>query len=336
MTESPSARASGKDLRIETLRAFAILLVVGSHVIHDAAVEPARGMYDYINDALLNIRIPLFTVISGYLYGQRRVFAGRIRGFLWGKTRRILLPLLVVTSLEFLASCFLPGVNQPETLANLWRALIFPYEHFWFLQAIFLIFVLMAALDGFGWLRRDAAAAGLFGISLVWYLVEPRLGVEIDVFSFGAVSLLLPFFVLGYVTTSRDFFSSRWLATPILLAVLLAGLALQQLDWFLDLPYASTPRSVVSLMIGVSGTALLLRHRKALPGFAWLGSFAYAIYLYQGFGASVGRRIAHLLPFDSPHFYLLLVIGIAASAGVVVELVMTRVPVLRTLLLGKR
>lgn len=323
-----------KDLGIETLRAFAIIFVVMSHVIHDAEMKPAADFYEYLNHTLKHIRLPLFTVISGYLYGMRPVSKGRLGMFVRGKFRRILIPLWVVSSLEYFLSSILPGVNKPEVLSGIWKVFFFPYEHFWFLQVIFIIFMIVALFDWSGFLKRDLFLVGFFGVSLLLYLYYKHLGLNLSFFSLGTVTYLLPFFLIGYMFSSRNDLVSRWARSPLLIALLIGGVALQQLDWFLDLPYDSSKRSMVGLLIGLTSAILLLRYRFKLPVLGTVGSYAYAIYLYQGFGTTVGRRIAGLLPEMSPHFYIILVVSAAVVFGMMTEIIVSRIPYLKTLMLG--
>jgi len=322
------------DYRIETLRAFAILFVVGSHVVGDSEMESVRGFYQYVNHSVQNVRLPLFTVISGYLYGLRPVVAGRYLSFLAGKVRRILVPLFVVSALEYLAVSLLPGVNEPLPLGDIWRIFFFPFEHYWFLQVIFIIFVVVGALDRWSLLKSNAALGVFFALTCALYLFYKKLGVSLSFFSLGTVTYLIPFFVMGYMTSARTDVLNRWGRSPVLLTLLVVGVALQQLDWFLDLPYATSKRTLVGLVIGLSGAALLIRHRFRLPVLCSVGSYAYAIYLYQGFGTSFGRRVAGLLGDMSPHLYFALVVGVAVVFGIGVEFVVKRIPRLRTLLLG--
>ncbi len=323
-----------KDQRIETLRAIAIIFVVGSHLINDQQMNSASSFYNYLDQAVRHIRLPLFTVISGYLYGLRPVESGKLISFLKGKARRIVIPLFVVSSLEFICSSLLPGVNHPENIGNLWKVLVFPYEHYWFLQVIFLIFVTMGILEVTGILKRNAGLLVTFILSVFLYLFYQDFGLNLSLFSIGTVTYLFPYFLVGYMISNRAEMLKQIVKTRLLVLLLILGVVLQQCDWFFDLPYSTAKRTVVGLLIGVCSSALLLRHRFKVSVLSSIGSFAYAIYLFQGFGTTIGRRLAEYLPIDSPHLYFPFVIAIAVVFGIVVELVVVRIKLLRTVLLG--
>ncbi|HKK71496.1 MAG TPA: acyltransferase [Candidatus Krumholzibacteria bacterium] len=325
-----------KDEGIETLRAFAIFLVVAAHVVNDPEMDPADDLYEYLNNSFKAIRMPLFTAISGYLYGLRPVRPGKLAGFLRGKARRLVLPLIVVSGLEYFFSAVMPGVNQPEVLSGIWRVVFFPYEHFWFLQVVAIIFVLVAVLDRYGWLQRDAVFLTVAGFSVLAFLYYDRLDLDLSLFSLGTVTYLLPFFLVGYAFSARSAWFSKWLPTPALLVLFGVGLALQQWAWFTDAGFDTTRRSYVGLAIAIGSASLLLRHRVAIPGVHRVGSHAYAIYLYQGFGTAVGRRIVDAAGITSPHLYILGVVGIALLFGIVVEVVLRRSSWLRVPFLGLR
>lgn len=135
------------DESIQTLRAVAIILIVAFHISTDPELDSSRALYDSFTYLFQNIRLPIFTIISGYLYASRPIAGGKIRSFVSGKARRILLPLFAVSSVEYLTISLAPGINSPADLADIWKIYVFPYQQYWFLQAIFLIFILIVILD---------------------------------------------------------------------------------------------------------------------------------------------------------------------------------------------
>jgi len=139
-----------KDDSIESLRAIAIILVLGIHITADPVISNSTDFYSYLSLAFQNIRMPLFTVISGYLYAQRRLYSKYLYSFFQGKARRLLIPLIFVSCCEFISKGVLPGVNNPTDLHNLWKVIIYPYEHYWFIQTILIIFFVVGLMDAIG------------------------------------------------------------------------------------------------------------------------------------------------------------------------------------------
>src|SRR5690606_6901179 len=121
--------------------------LVSVHVVGidpQAGLRVADGFMRYFNDALAYIRMPLFTFLSGVVYAYRP-FGGDAGQFVAGKCRRLLLPMLVVGTLFAVAQTYTPGAN--DAVEN-WRLLhILPVAHFWFIEAIFIIFMIMIPLE---------------------------------------------------------------------------------------------------------------------------------------------------------------------------------------------
>ena len=326
-----------KDHSIETLRGLAIILVVGFHITNDGPIAPAQDVYDYLGYSFQNIRLPLFTIISGYLYGVRPVVGpGYYGGFVQGKVRRILLPLVVVASLQFLAKAVLPGVNNPEPIHDLWKAFLLPYEHFWFLQVIFLLFLFVGVLGHLKILPYFRNWLILIAASFIVYLVYPWSNVSLKFFSLGATTYLLPYFLLGYgIAVHGD----RILRSAPLygwVALFLMAFGYQQYLWFEGSVDEASKRTVLGLAVSLSAAAILFRFRIPVWGLAGIGSYAYTIYLYQGFGTSFGRRVFGVLPDVGPHVYFIGMVCIAVGFGIAAEIVIGRIPYLRTLFLGLR
>lgn len=323
-----------KDNSIESLRGIAILLVIALHVNNDGPVESARHFYDYISYTFQNIRLPLFTVISGYLYGCRPVIGGYYKSFVFGKVRRILLPLATVVTLEILSKEYLPGVSERAYISDLLVYIFFPYEHFWFLQVIFIIFIVVGLLDFFLLLESFKNWILVFCAAMVWYLLYPILGLDIPFFSIGTTAYLLPFFLLGYGIARFPGVIFGGTASRIWLLVFAFTIFFQQLEWFYGDPGIASKRSVLGLAVSVSSCAMLFLYRKNIWGLRIIGSYAFTIYLYQGFGSGVGRRLGAFLGNDHPHLYFLLVVSCTVLFGMILEFCIKRVPKLRTFMLG--
>lgn len=85
---------------IETLRGLACFLRVRYHVLGpfpSSGLRVADGLVRWFNDGLAYLPMPLFTVLSGLVYGLRPFATGdSSQAFLLGKVRRLLIPMLVV------------------------------------------------------------------------------------------------------------------------------------------------------------------------------------------------------------------------------------------------
>ncbi|WP_306751793.1 acyltransferase family protein [Paracoccus actinidiae] len=133
------------------MRGLAVLLLVSFHVI--GATSDAGLQLDYPHplrvfaDLLIDLRMPLFAFIAGYVYGLRPIQLGQYGSFVSGKFKRLAVP----GSIAMLIFAFLSTMAGRESFAvgagDLCRIFVFPYAHYWFLQAILLIFLLHGLIE---------------------------------------------------------------------------------------------------------------------------------------------------------------------------------------------
>jgi len=324
------------DDSIESLRAIAIILVLGIHVTGDPVISESTNLYGYLSHAFVNVRMPLFTVISGYLYAHRRVIQGAFQSYLEGKARRILVPLIFVSSCEFISKSILPGVNNPTDLQEIWKVAVYPYEHYWFLQAIFVIFLLVGVLDYLKIIGSFRSWVILFICSIIVSIGYADFKLSITFFSIGHATYLLPYFIIGYglVVFRNNLFTKR-IVNIALFAFFVAYLC-QNYLWFSSELAPSSPRSMLGVIVSSTACFLLMYYRKPIWGARIIGSYAFTIYLYQGFALSLARRISQLFSIQNPHIYFIFMISFAIAFGITVAVLVSKIPTLRKLMLGVR
>lgn len=332
-----------KNTHIETLRGIAILLVVMGHVI---GVDGKGGMqvaddslFRYFYDLFATIRMPLFTVISGWVYALHPVGRGETSLFLRKKVRRLLFPLIFVGTTYFLIQYLIPGTNTKAPLASIWRIYIFPYTIYWYLPALFLLFAGMAAIDA----RRGADTLRkwslwlLLGCALCLIELTHFLPASVpNYFAFKNAFYLAPFFLAG-VGLNR--FHNR-LCTPyaqrIYLAGLIAGVALQQLHYFLPGAFTFYQTTHVAIFIGLVSSAYFINLKLYSPFLIWLARYTYTIYLFHGFGTAGGRILLSRLGIHSSLAIFLFATLLATFLPVVAEKVLIRWKFTRICFLGKK
>ncbi|MEZ6187399.1 MAG: acyltransferase [Planctomycetota bacterium] len=334
-----------KDQSIETLRGLAIILMVAGHVIGDKATNgmkvAADSEFRHFYYSLQFFRMPLFTVISGFVYTLRPVAAGKSLGFLRGKARRILLPMAAVATLEFLMRWAVPGTNARVELSQIWRIYLFSFDHFWFLQAIFLVFLTVTALERVQALKTPARWAGVLLVAALirW---SPPFPVT-AFFSFPAFLYLLPFFLLG-VGLGR--FEALLRGPAVVLpaaAILLLGLVWQQGSWYgwplpllerMDTEYRG---AALGMLVGLTGCLILFRIRWETPWLARLGFYSYGIYLFHVFGTAGSRIVAKkVLGLEAGLGLFFLSLGFGLGVPLVIEKALLRSRILSLVFLGLR
>jgi glucans biosynthesis protein C len=326
-----------KELSIETLRGFAIIFMVAGHVIgiDGSGMNLAKDSgWSYFYFSFEYLRMPLFTVISGYVYSLWPIGNSGIFNFLKGKARRILLPMISVGTLHFFAQYFIPGTNAKFPLSDIWKIYIIAYEHFWFLQAIFLIFVLIAIIDS---IKMMITFKNWLLVFLLAALIRNFIpAFSINIFSINGFFNLLPFFLLGCgIQRFNNAFSGKVIIKSGLL-VFIVSVILQQYVWFSGFSINDFEYRILSLCVACSGIIIFFYIRKNIAFISKIGYYAYGIYLFHVFGTASSRIF--LMKFGLNQHVIIFTAGLICGLGfpIIIELVLEKSKILRRLFLGLR
>lgn len=315
---------------IQTLRGLACVMLVLYHVI---GTDPWHGLrvtdgpVRWFNDGLAYLRMPLFTVLSGLVYGMRPFLTGDDSSrFLIGKVRRLLLPMLVVGTIFALLQAVNPGSN--ESVPNWLLLHIEPVAHFWYLEALLWVFLLVWALERNDCLRRARDYLLVFVASVALYLTVPGprlLAIQ------GAI-YLLPYFLSGLAVTRFGLWSK--LRHPGLLAALLLLACLAA--WQIGLPaFYPNRRAAWFLLAGLSLCGLCLSLRIEWPWLARLGSASYSIYLFHVFFTASSRIALDASGLGMTPVQISIGLLCGLTGPLLVDRYASRSPWLALLLLGK-
>ena len=314
-------------MHIQSLRGLACVLLVLFHVAGDAPDAGLRLPLDhplqFFNHVLMYFRMPLFAVIAGYVYA-RRPCGPDWTGFLSSKARRLLLPLLTVGTTFALVQAAAPGANT--RLESPWHVLVLPTAHFWFLQALFLVFVCTAVLERLGLLRNWRRVLLLAGVAAAVYMfTNPPAW-----FSMDAAIYLMQYFLLGV--------AARLMPPPPRALLVGAGLAFGVLA--LGVPASDhplrPPQSLVMLAMSSLGTWLVVFLPWQQGLLARLGDHSYAIFLFHVFFTAASRIV--LERFGVASVGVLVAAGMAAGilGPIAGALLIGRVRWAATLLMGAK
>ncbi len=322
--------------RIQTLRGVACVLLVAYHVV---GADITRGLnvadgsaYRAFTNIFIHLRMPLFTFLSGFVYAYRPVMYGARGHFARKKLQRLLIPLLVVSTLYFVLQRITPGTNTKEPWEDIWKIYVLPYNHFWFLQAIILIFAATLALEMKGWLRRFDQYLLVFAAVL---LVHFTARISPNVFSIDQAFYLAPFFFAGL--GANRFHAQLWdrrmkfsmlvlfavtFSLHVLAVVHVYGTPLQQL-------------TIPATALSMGGIFTLMYWLPCNKSLAWLGGFSFAIYLYHVFFTAGARIVLHKLGMQDVNANFMFGCTLGVMGPVFVELFVRRSRVARRLLLGQ-
>lgn len=264
--------------QLDTLRGLACLLLVSYHVIGADSTSglrlPDQHPASETNDLLALIRMPLFSFLSGMVYAMRPM-RGDLGRFASGKARRLLVPMLVVGTAFALLQAAVTG-NQGGTNGAVtdWHLLhIVPVAHYWFLESLFVIFMLTAVLERWRWLETPEhfAAVGLAAAALhVWGPLPVHFGLN------GA-TFLLPFFLLG-VAARR--FPALTTNPRLIVAVVMVPVVLL-MSWAASRPPPADTPGIERLVVSLCACLLLWRLGMESRWLAWIGTWSFGIYLFH-------------------------------------------------------
>ncbi len=339
-----SAARHTKDPAIQALRGIAVLFMVAGHVI---GATHGRGMnvdddsaWRWFEVCFEDIRMPLFTVLSGYVYGRRPVRSfSSYPNLIRGKARRLLGPLVTVGLMLFVMQDLIPGTNQTVSIGEFPKFFLAPsdFGHLWFLQSLFLIFLtigvfdLVGAIDTYrGWLVTTAVTSCIF--------VAARVPPSDDYLSINGYFRLLPFFLIGYGMCRYRVLDLR--ARPLALGIGLFAVAytLRIVDLFEDWHLDQFSGRAIALAVGVTGVVLIFSARSILSWrvLGWIGGFSFGIYLLHVFGSAASRMALRLVGIDEQ--VAVFIIGLAAGVGlpIVFQIVFGRWNPIRVWVLGEK
>lgn len=308
-----------RKLSIDTLRGLACILLVAYHVIGHDSTAGLRLPQDHVlpqsNDLLALLRMPLFSFLSGFVYAWRP-YQGDTPGFVKSKVRRLIVPLLLVGTLFAVLQAHTPGANAGQYD---WRLLhVVPVAHYWFLESLFIIFMLTALLEHFALLSSPARFTAIWALAALLFVANP-LPVH---FGLEGAGYLLPFFLLGL---GSNRFGERLPRGKVLLAAaaLVAGASL-----YLVLSGQPLPEKAhfAALLISAGTCVLLVRSQLQVRWLAWIGVYSFAIYLFHSMFAAATRIVLTALGVTSLPVLFSAGLTVGVAGPIVAAIVLRRLP----------
>ena len=320
---------------IETLRVFATCLLVAYHTIG----VPNTGLHlDYPHplrifaDFFVDLRMPLFAFIAGWVYAIRPIGKTSFRDFATGKLRRLYVPGVAAALIYWVVASSIVkdaiGANTP-----LIEVITLSYAHYWFLQAILIILFCYALFD---MLLGQKALLPFLVLSLTLFLVvqkSPMTYFEID-----SAAYLSPYFCIGLLAQRYDARGRTYYLpiTAVLLVSILTSLVLC-ISFFKAngfLPNYKT--DLQSILFSFAAVFLLWMYLPSISLLSRFGAVSFTVYLYHVFGSSGGRRLGANLGLENEYLLFLL----SFACGLIFPLILHRLVsgwnISRVLMLGLR
>lgn len=324
-----------KSLEIETLRGLACLLLVLYHVIGPlgGGLKIDLGSpFRVIADSMVYVRMPLFTFISGYIYSIYKIRGNDFPEYVVGKVRRIIVPLFCVGVPFSVLQAVGPGVNKDVGVVDALLSFYIPVNHFWFLQAVFIIFMFVGVLEWRGLLQTATRLYVLLAFAAGVFLLPPF---AVDAFGINGAIYLLPFFVMGMIGHEKvnEIRQTLKVIGPlvfVLIALVLLYVATLDRELIVD------RRSLVGLLVGCVSCVALLSSNWQARWLIWLGGYSYAIFLFHVLFAAASRFALARLGVDDESVLVLSGVVCGLLGPVLLASLFSRFTVTSLLFLGER
>jgi fucose 4-O-acetylase-like acetyltransferase len=320
---------------VDQAKGIGILLVVFGHVLAGvrlAGVNMDPQFFKWTWDTIYSFHIPLFFYLSGLFFPHSWQRRG-LRGVMLSKVDTLVYPYVLWSLLQGLLQVAMSQhVNSPVTLGEVFSLLWQPRQEFWFLYALFFVYLyacvlyavlppklrwtLLVAAVVFYFLRGPVRHSGPYIVYPAWYL---------GYFLAGAL--------LHSATRAVTVQPVRWLALafPVFAGATVLAHWLAQ-----TVPYGQTNPAISAsnLLSAVSGTVLtvclsVLLANRDVRLMAHLGRRSLEIYLLHT-AAAAAARVALIkgLGVSSLPVHLLVgtLVGVAAPLVFVYLLERWRVP----------
>lgn len=239
---------------ISILRVSAMLMVVFYHCLCPYSIWDGTDFYigfhvpiwDVVDGMLAQIHLPIFFLISGYLYGYKRNLGGYSDNvkFVKDKTLRVLVPYTIVG----LFLCLLQDRDISQMLNGI--------SHLWFLMTIFECYVLGMLVDTVLKMQERKVQIVMGGLVLFIVLIPYR----IPVMQFLCLSNIIkyfPFYMLGMLASKMNFrkYTKYKAKTLVLIIILLLFFALQQVY---------VKKTLITMLLGVSIVSFIFIYARCL------------------------------------------------------------------------
>lgn len=284
---------------ISILRVSAMLMVVFYHCLCPYSIWDGSDFYigfhvliwDVVDEILAQIHLPIFFLISGYLYGYKRIRGGYSDNvkFVKDKTLRVLVPYAIVG----LFLCLLQDRDISQMLNGI--------SHLWFLMTIFECYVLGKLLDTVLKMQERKVQLVMGGLVLFIVLIPYR----IPLMQFLCLSNIIkyfPFYMLGMLASKMNFgkYTKYKAKTLVLIIILLLFFALQQVY---------IKKTSITMLLGVSIVSFIFIYARCqnipkLP--SWVTSLdkcSMGIYIVHHIVIQEMNSIAFFHVYAGEHYY---------------------------------
>ena len=315
-------------LWLALLQGFAMLLVVVGHVgLNNEPLDPLHPAVNVITQVIFSFHMPLFMVISGFLFYQTRMKVRRsYRLVMVDKLKRLYVPMLFFTVIIFFLKIAAQGlVKHPVDFSPQYLSDVFifyrvtPFALTWFLITLLILMSLYPLY--FFVLKRKTYQLLFFAFALIL----ASSGINIDYFQLDNVTYMLLFFYSG-ILMSRYEWQQKLSSKGALIITTVAFAAFNYLLY--DVYTNNIPAKIFVAYLGVMfAFSLCMNIAKILPNlFSSFRDCTYQIFLMGVFFQLAVRYVYAAMPNLMPFWcYYALSILLGLYIPVLITMALRRI-----------
>ena len=277
-----------RDKLVDCLKGYACFLVVFGHVImgiRKAGID-VPFFSEYIEKFIWTFHVPLFMFLSGYVYrltGEWKGKGSRIK-FIGHKLLNLGIPYFVFSTVYIGINSFVPGVNNQAKLSDiltLWYKT--PTSQYWFLYALFVLFVYWTILSIF--LSNWQITVALYVVGYILIVFD---------ISLGTLGFGIPYAIsFGIGTTVQSLVIDKWDLKKKLILIILQVIIVGLFIWT-----KMTGKNIiddVEEILGISASialiSILIKSNIIKKVLLFINTYSFPIYLLHTI-FTAGLRIA--------------------------------------------
>ena len=242
-----------RELWIDYTKMFACILVVIGHLLqglNKANIQWNETLYSYIDRFIYIFHMPLFMCLSGYLYKKYTKINswGEYFNFLKKKLINLGIPYLVFYLAYVLINMlFSSSVNSQKGIDDLLNILTNPMPPFWFLYALFFIFLVTPLLEKI--VRNNKVL--IFIIAILLHIAN--IFFKTGIYAIDIVAEYLIYFYLGALLVDKVT-KNKKIKTTIIISVLFIILGLLYCFIVNEQIISNKVMQIIKIMLAILGT----------------------------------------------------------------------------------
>jgi fucose 4-O-acetylase-like acetyltransferase len=275
---------------VDYAKAIGIILVVYGHIVrglHKSGIIMPNDLYKLIDSIIYSFHMPLFFFLSGLFFYNSLSKQGGIKLIL-SKIDNIVYPYIIWSIIQGLIEVqFSQYTNNHISYGEIFTLFWSPRAQFWFLYALFIIFVLASMMYSVASKKMIIITFLLSSVVYIYPSILPQ------GFIFGFISQNFVFFSLGVVFSLYHNEKNRTSLLYVVCMVLLFVFSQYIFHGYMHLDYLN--KGIASLMLSIISIVAIISlsqsiSKKHYRFLSFLGKSSMAIYLMHVIAGS-GVRI---------------------------------------------